>query len=60
MTETTVYQIFERIGQTDEWIGVRIEESEEAAQQAMIDMRGLTTKQYRCLPLSIVPTPEDT
>jgi len=42
-----VYQIIERIGQTDKWVPVGFEETLAAAEQKKIDLRGLTSKQFK-------------
>ena len=54
-----VYQIIERIGQTDKWVPVGFEETLAAAEQKKIDLRGLTSKQFKIQEMVVQETADE-
>ena len=59
MSETTIYQLFERVGQTDNWICVDSAESEDEVWKLRSKHRGLSSKEYRVQQLIITQPVEE-
>ena len=59
MSEKTIYQLFERVGQTDNWICVDSAESEDEAWKLRSKHRGLSSKEYRVQQLIITQPVEE-
>jgi hypothetical protein len=59
MSETIIYQLFERVGLTDNWIAVDAAESEEEAWELRSKHRGLSSKEYRVQQLIITQPVEE-
>ncbi|MEL0016680.1 MAG: hypothetical protein VW715_15780 [Rhodospirillales bacterium] len=59
MSETIIYQLFERVGLTDNWIAVDAAESEEEALKLRSKHRGLSSKEYRVQQLIITQPVEE-